>query len=278
MNFSDGGKYGIEISSVNSLDNLKELLKFSKEFSFMPDRVDECRGFSRLPKVEVKEIVTICRDNNIGFFTGISLRSMYDLGGYAKSINGSRASYKIRGKTGINIAYDEIKRAIDFGIKGFIIYDEGLLFFLKQKRESCEIPGDVVLKISVHMGISNLYSAIVMKEMGADTINPVPDLSLETLKEIRNHVSVPLDIFTDTAKDAGGFIRTHEVNEIIKQCAPVYLKCGSVSQQHQNHLPNSNEIRERVRQTRCVLDTIERKFDVTDRVSKKEKTLAIPSR
>lgn len=276
MEFTSGGKYGIEISSVNSLEVLKELLAFSKEYSFQPDRVDECRGFSRMPKLEMKEIVSICSDRGIGFFTGISSRSMYDLGGYAKSVNGNRASYKIRGDSGILNGYDEIRRAIDLGIRGFIIYDEGLLYFLKVQRSEGKIPDEVVFKASVHLGVSNSYSAILMNELGANTLNPVPDLSLGILKEIRNKIEIPLDIFTDTSSDAGGFLRTFEVNDIIKHCAPVYLKCGSISQKHQNHLPGHHEIRERVRQTRCVLDVIEKEHTKNDRVNSNEYTLGIP--
>jgi hypothetical protein len=278
MEFISGGKYGIEIASVNSLAVLRDLLKFCNEYSFIPDRVDECRGFSRLPKNEVAEIVQICRDEGIGFFTGISLRSMYDIGGYAKSKNGYRASYKIRGNTGILKAYDEIRRAIDFGIRGFIIYDEGLLYFLNQQRAQNKIPADVVFKISVHLGVSNPFSSILMCELGANTLNPVPDLSIEMLKELRESIQVPLDIFTDTSTDGGGFLRTSEIIDIIKNCSPVYLKCGSISQVHQNHLPNQTEILERVRQTRCVLDVIENDSEVYLRVNKKEVTLGIPTR
>lgn len=278
MEFVSGGKYGIEVSSVNSLEVLKELLILSEEYSFQPDRIDECRGFSRIPLIEIKEIISICRDKGVGFFTGISSRSMYDLGGYAKSVNGNRASYKIRGNSGVIYAFDEIKRAIDLGIRGFIIYDEGLLYFLKTQRFEGKIPDEVVFKASVHLGVSNSYSAILMNELGANTINPVPDLSIEILKEIRDKIKIPLDIFTDTSTDAGGFLRTSEVNDFIKYCAPVYLKCGSISQKHQNHLPGHHEIRERVRQTRCVLDIIEKEHTKNDRVNINEYTLGIPKK
>jgi hypothetical protein len=277
MEFKQGGKYGIELSSINSLSSLKEVLKKGKTFDVIPDRVDECRGFSRLPKLEVTEIVKICNDNQIGFFTAIGIRSMYDIGGYAKSKNGYRASYKIRGNFGIQKAFDEVKRAIDQKIRGFILYDEGLLYFLNQRKKESSIPQNVMFKASVHMGISNPFSAKLIHEIGANTINVVPDLSLEMLSEIRQNVSVPLDIFTDTSSDAGGFLRTLEVPDILMKLGPVYLKCGSISQQHQNHMPSSDEIMERIRQTRCVLDTIERECPDYERVNKNELTLGIPS-
>ena len=126
------------------------------------------------------------------------------------------------------------------------------------------------------MSISNAFSALLMEDLGADTINVVPDLSIEILKEIRKKVQIPLDTFTDTSIDGGGFLRTNEVSEIINCCSPVYLKCGAISQQHQNHLPSNDEIYERIRQTRCVLDTIERISEPVRRVNKNELTLGIP--
>ncbi len=278
MEFQSGGKYGIELSSINSLKVFNELLKAAKNYDIIPDRIDECRGFSRIPKNEVREIVKICREYNIGFFTAISIRSMYDIGGYSKSKNGYRASYKIRGEIGIRKAYDEVRRAIDSKIRGFIIYDEGLLYFLNQKRKEKQIPKDIVFKVSVHMSISNVFSALLMEDLGADTINVVPDLSIEMLKEIRHKVQIPLDTFTDTSFDGGGFLRTNEVSEIINCCSPVYLKCGAISQQHQNHLPSNDEIYERIRQTRCVLDTIERNSQHVRRVNRNELTLGIPKK
>ena len=277
MEFPTGGNYGVELSSINSLLTLKELLTLGKKYSVIPDRIDECRGFSRIPNKEIIEIVKICSDSNIGFFTASSFRSMYDIGGYSKSINGYRSSYKIRGDSALLKAYDEIRRAIDLKIRGFIIYDEGLLYFLNQKRKENVIPKNIIFKVSVHMSVSNSLSALLMQEIGANTINVVPDLDIEMLAEIRNKIQIPLDIFTDTSQDAGGFLRTGELNDILKNCSPVYLKCGSISQQQQNHLPSKDEIHERIRQTRCVLDTIERLCPSFTQVRKNESTLGIPS-
>lgn len=274
--FPAGGNYGIELSSINSLDAFKNILKISEKYNFSPDRIDECRGFSRLPIFETKEILKICIDKQIGFYTGIGIRSMYDIGGYARSRNGYRASYKIRGNKNVEYAYDEIKRAVDFGIRGFIIYDEGFLNYINNKRKIREIPSDIVLKASVHMSCSNKWTAELLYKNGANTINLVPDLSIEMLDEIRKQISVPMDVYTDTASDAGGFLRTNEVPEIITICSPVYLKCGSIAQENQNHLPNVDEIHERLRQTKCVIDIIEKKCPDKTRVSKKELTLGIP--
>jgi len=93
---------------------------------------------------------------------------------------------------------------------------------------------------------------------------------------MRAAVSCPLDLFTDTAEEAGGILRTHEVPEFVRLASPVYLKCGAISQARQNHLPTIEEQEERIRQTACVVETLARYGLADAQVASGERTLGVP--
>lgn len=274
--FSAGGHYGIELSSMNNPKILKQALCFSKEYKIHVDRVIECRGIVRLPDQDIKEMVKICSMEDIGLILSVGPRAISDTGAFAASQNGKRIGYRLRGMENIIHAVEDIKRGIDLGVSGFLIYDEGLLYLLNKMRREKKIPQGIVIKYSVHAGCSNPLSAKFLAENGADCINVVPDLSIHMLSAFRRTTAVPLDVFSDTAKSAGGLLRTYDVPQIIKYTSPVYLKCGPISQPEQNHLPTVVEIEERVKQARNVVEHIQRYIPEAKQVSSNEPTLARP--
>lgn len=274
--FDAGGHYGIELSSVNNVKILKEVINLAKKNNIKIARVDECRGIFRLPDNEIKEMAHICATEKIGLILSIGPRATNDIGGFSKSNNGSRIGYRLRGLNSVIYAVEDIKRAINFGVRGFLIYDEGLLFLLNQMRSEGFLPKNLIFKFSVHACCSNPLSAKLLGQIGANTINIIPDLDVCMIKTFRKFVTMPLDVFTDTAQEAGGFIRTYDIPDIIHYASPVYLKCGAVSQKFQNHLPSYDELEERLKQTKMVAECIERYLPTAKKVNENEKTLAIP--
>lgn len=274
--FESGGQYGIELSSVNNPEILKQVVKLAEQNDIRINRCDECRGIFRLPNKEISEMVRICADQKIGLIMSTGPRAIYDTGGFVRSENGKRQGYRLRGMENLISAVEDINRAIDLGVRGFLVYDEGLLFLVSKMRADGRIPANCILKLSVHAGCSNPMSAMVYEQLGADSINLVPDLDLPMLRAIRQAVKCPLDLFTDTSEEAGGFIRTYDVPDFIHCASPVYLKCGPISQPRQNALPTSEELKERIKQTKCVIEHIQRYCPDAQPVSYDEKTLAIP--
>lgn len=274
--FPDGGKFGIELSSINNAAILRTVLKLAKEHSIRVSRCDECRGMVRLPNADITEMVRICAGEGIGMILSIGPRAIYDTGGFVRSPNGRRIGYRLRGMESVVRAVDEVRRAADLGVRGFLVYDEGLLMLLHRLRQAGELPASAIFKVSVHMGCSNPLSARVYEDLGADTINPVPDLDLGMLSAMRAAVTCPLDLFSDTAEDAGGLVRTHDVPEFVRVASPVYIKCGAISQPRQNHLPSPAELRERVRQTACVVEMLARHDLAGAQVGPGERTLGLP--
>ncbi len=276
--FSGGGKFGIELSSVNNAAILRTTLELAKEHSIRVNRCDECRGIGRLPDADIVEMVRICAGEAIGLLLSIGPRAIYDTGGFVRSSNGRRIGYRLRGMESVVRAVEEVRRAADLGVRGFVVYDEGLPTLLSQLRRAGELPASTVFKVSVHLGCSNPLSARLYEDLGADTVNPVPDLDLDMIGAMRAAVTCPLDLFSDTAEEAGGILRTHDVPEFVRLASPVYIKCGAISQPRQNHLPTLAELRERIRQTACVVEMLARHDLAGAQVGPTERTLGLPER
>lgn len=274
--FAGGGRFGIELSSANNPSIVRAMLALAKEYGIRISRFDECRGMARLPKADISEMVRICAGEGIGMIFSSGPRAIYDTGAFVRSPNGRRVGYRLRGMENVVRAADEVRRAAELGVRGFMVYDTGLLVLLSRMRKEGELPANTTFKVSVHMGCANPLSARVYEDLGADTINPVPDLDIDMLGAMREAVSCPLDLFADTAEEAGGMVRTYDVPDFVRVASPVYLKCGSSSQSRQNHLPSDAELRERLRQTACVVEALARHDLGEAQVGTDERTLGLP--
>jgi len=80
--------------------------------------------------------------------------------------------------------------------------------------------------VSVMLPAANPAAARVLERLGASTINLPTDLSLAQIAAIRAAVDVPLDIYVEAPDNIGGFVRLHEIPELIRVAAPVYVKFG----------------------------------------------------
>ena len=98
----------------------------------------------------------------------------------------------------------------------------------------------------------------LLEQCGADSINPVRDLSLDMLCALRASVSVPLDVHTDCPEGSGGFIRTYEAPEIVRCCAPVYLKIGNSALAAHGSLPTEADAARMAQQAAIVMEMLER--------------------
>src|SRR3954462_5785376 len=64
--FPGGGKFGIELSSINSAAILRTVLRLAKQYSIRVSRCDECRRMVRLASADVAEMIQICAGEGIG--------------------------------------------------------------------------------------------------------------------------------------------------------------------------------------------------------------------
>jgi hypothetical protein len=123
-------------------------------------------------------------------------------------------------------AIEDLKRACSLGIRGVLVADEGLLWVIGEMVKAGELPADLVVKISVAMGIANPASVRLAERLGAGTCNVPTDLDLPKLAAIRAAVDIPLDIYVEVPDNFGGFVRHYEIGEIVRTVSPVYVKFG----------------------------------------------------
>jgi hypothetical protein len=225
--FPDGATYRIEVPTVNSAEAVAALLETSDRIGVTINRVTETYGMFRHTRQELKEYCRLCHEYGAELILSVGPRATYDTGASVLSPQGVRISYRLRGMEQVLRAVEDIKRGIDIGCRGFLIYDEGMLWLVGQMRKDGELPSDVIFKASAHLGHCNPASFKVLESLGADSINPVRDLQLPMIAALRAAVKAHVDIHTDNPPGSGGFIRVYEAPEIARVAAPVHLKTGN---------------------------------------------------
>jgi hypothetical protein len=225
--FPDGAFYRIEVPTVNSAEAVAALLETSDKLGITINRVTETYGMFRHTRQELKEYCRLCNDYGAELLLSVGPRATYDTGATVLSPQGVRISYRLRGMEQVLRAVEDIKRGIDIGCRGFLIYDEGMLWLVGQMRKDGELPADIIFKTSAHLGHCNPCSFKLLESLGADSINPVRDLQVPMHAALRAAVKAPLDIHTDNPPASGGFIRVYEAPEIVRVAAPVHLKTGN---------------------------------------------------
>jgi hypothetical protein len=225
--FPDGATYRIEVPTVNSAEAVAALLDTSDKMGITINRVTETYGMFRHTRQELKEYCKLCHDYGAELLLSVGPRATYDTGATVLSPQGVRISYRLRGMEQVLRGIEDIKRGIDIGCRGFLVYDEGMLWVVGQMRKDGELPKEIIFKTSAHLGHCNPASFKVLESLGADSINPVRDLQIPMIAGLRAAVKVPVDIHTDNPPGSGGFIRVYEAPEIARVAAPVHLKTGN---------------------------------------------------
>lgn len=225
--FPDGAAYRIEVPTVNTADAVAALLDTATKNNIVINRVTETYGMFRHTREEIKQYCKLCAEYGAELMLSVGPRATYDTGATVLSEQGVRISYRLRGQEQVIRAVEDIKRGYDLGVRGFLIYDEGMLWLVNQMRNDGALGKDIIFKCSAHMGHCNPCSFKVMESLGADSINPVRDLQIPMIAALRAAVKTPLDVHTDNPPGSGGFIRTYEAPEIVRVAAPVHCKTGN---------------------------------------------------
>lgn len=231
--FNDAGQYRFEVPGIQSPKTMKALLDEATVHNLKIHRVTQTKGIMLLSDDEIAEMAALARDYHCELFLSVGPRATYDTSATVHTKEGSRIGYRLRGYDNLVYAIEDVKRAVNLGVRGILLYDEGLLYVLNRMRQEGELPESLHFKMSAHTGHGNPASAKLLESIGLDSINPVRDLQIPMLASIRNAIDIPIDLHTENPKSTGGFIRHYEVPKFIKVAAPVYLKTGgSVAANH----------------------------------------------
>ena len=274
--FNDGGQFRFEVPGIQSPKTMEALLDEAQNQDLTIHRVTQTKGIMLLSDEEIIQMVDLAKEYGCELFLSVGPRATYDTSATVHTKEGSRLGYRLRGYDNLVYAIEDVKRAVHFGVRGILLYDEGLLYALNQMRSADELPKNLHFKMSAHAGHGNPASAKLLQSIGLDSFNPVRDLQIPMLASIRKAIDIPIDLHTENPKSTGGFIRHYEVPKFIKVASPVYLKTGGSVATNHNWDTSQKEAVARVKQVKLVNRMI--KEYVPDYVmsSIKSNDLAIP--
>lgn len=258
--FPDGGQYRFEVPGIQGPGPMKALLEALDEYGIQIHRVTQTKGIMFLTDDDIGKMVEYAKKWNVQLILACGPRATNDTSASVKTEEGQRMGYRLRGQEQIVRGIEEIRRGVRLGVRGFLVYDEGLLWALSEARKKGFIPADCHFKVSAHSGHGNPCSAHLLERLGANSINPVRDIQLQMLAAMRAAIDVPIDLHTENPASSGGFIRHYEVPDFIRVAAPVYLKTGgSVATTH-SYDTTEKEARQRAKQVSLVRRVIDEYF------------------
>ncbi|MDO5848922.1 MAG: peptidase [Methanobrevibacter sp.] len=274
--FADGGQYRLEVPGIQSPKTMEVLLREAANRGIVLHRITQTKGIMLLTDSEIKEMVNLAKQYKVELFLSIGPRATYDTSASVNTKEGSRMGYRLRGYDNLVYAIEDAKRAIDLGVRGILLYDEGLLWVLNNMRNDGIIPKNTHFKLSAHAGHGNPADGKLFEQLGLDSLNPVRDLQIPMIAAIRSACDIPLDLHTENPKSSGGFIRHYEIPDIIRVASPVYLKTGGSVAKNHNWDTTENDAILRLKQVELVNRVIEQYCPEAAMSPKSSKDLAIP--
>ena len=263
--FADGGHYRIEISGVERVSALQTLVAEAGREGVPVHRIiATVGGATYLTGSELRDFAALARESRIEVIMTLGPRRGWDSGRQLATPEGLVSGMRLRGLDSVRHWLADLERCAEAGFRGFLVADEGLLWLLGELRRRGVVAADTVFKLSVFAGQANPAGARVAQQLGADTFNPLADLSLAMLSAIRSAVTLPLDVYLCLVNSMGGFVRFYEAAEIARVAAPCYFKFEPGPSEEVLYAPwntpaqHDAMIRERVRNAVVAMELIQR--------------------
>lgn len=224
--FPDGAHFRVEIPSVENPAALRAVVEEAHAHQVPIHRVSQGSGAMLLTKAELATMARIGADEGLEVNLFVGPREEFGIGGSVRSPEGLLLSGRLRGMDQLRYALEDVLRAVDAGIRGFLVADTGLMQILSAMARAGELPRSIVWKISAVLAPSNPVAFQQLVGLGGTTINVPSDMSLDELAEIRAVSDAPIDLYLEAPDSLGGMVRGHEIAEIATVAAPLYAKFG----------------------------------------------------
>jgi hypothetical protein len=262
--FPDGAQYRVEIPSTEGPRCLEAVLAEAERLEVPVHRVSQGSGVFLLTDAELDEVAQLGASAPLEVSLFARPNAGWDTSASSLAPAGGSLASAVRGQEQLVAVLEDACRAAAHGIRSVLLADVGALTAFASLRQAGELPADMQAKMSVMLPIANPATALLLERLGASTLNVTPDLSLAQISAIRAPVECPLDVYVEVPDALGGFVRLHEIPELVRVASPVYLKFG---------LRNAPDIyplgahleataialsRERVRRARLGLDLLAR--------------------
>jgi hypothetical protein len=264
--FPDGAHFRIEIAGVERASTMEAMIDEARKRNVAIHRcIATVGGSTYCDTQELKAMAQMARDEKIEMIVTVGHRKGWDAG--AKEIStseGCMQGFRLRGSDNISYHIADIMRNIEAGHRGFLVYDEGVLFILNKMRAEGLIPKETIFKFSVFGGYCSAAGAKVIESMGANSMNPISDVSLPILGAIRKAADLPLDVYVIIVDSFGGMFRAYETPEIARVAAPCYFKFEPGTSEGDIYKPwiteawHENLIREKVKIASIVMEIMQK--------------------
>jgi hypothetical protein len=281
--FPDGCHWRVEISGVERPSALRVIVDESDKTGVPVHRlISTIMGSTLLSRRELQEFAQLAADAKMEVILTPGPRAVWDIGRQVATPEGALSGIRFRGADQLAYVIADIKRSIDLGFRGFLVVDEGLLWALNELKKIGEIPKDVKFKVSIFAGHANPAGAKLLQSLGADTFNPVADLTLPMISALREAVDIPIDIHVSLFDSWGGFNRFYDCPEFARIAAPCYLKIEpgtSISSLYRPWVSSDNHdlmAREKVKQAAIIRELVEKNCPEAKLSGKGPSDLAIP--
>jgi hypothetical protein len=282
LRFPDGAQYRVEIPSTEGPRCLSAVIEEADARGVTVHRVSQGSGVFMLTDAELDEVVTLAVAGHVEVSLFARPNAGWAASAMARAPAGAALAAAAWGQAQVVAALDDIRRAADHGIRSVLIADIGVLAAFQAMRAAALLPSNMQAKVSVMLPVANPGAARVIAGLGANSINIPTDLALPQIAAIRAAVDVPLDIYVESPDLTGGFVRLHEIPEIIRIAAPVYLKFGL--RNASDLYPSGTHLeatavalsRERVRRAQLGLELLARSADRYTASARGATGLAVP--
>lgn len=264
--FPDGANFRIEIAGVERASTMEALIDEARKRQVTVHRaIATVGGATYCDFGELRAMAQMAADEKIEVVMTVGHRKGWDTGSKEISTSeGSMQGFRLRGSDHISYHIADIMRCIEAGHRGFLVYDEGVLYILNKMRAEGLLPKETFFKFSVFGGYCSAAGAKVVQSMGVNSLNPISDVSLPILGSIRQAVDIPLDIYIIIVDSFGGMFRAYEAPEIARVASPCYFKFEPGTSEGDIYKPWISEqwhadlIRQKVKIAQIVMEIMER--------------------
>ncbi len=222
--FPDGAQYRVEIPSTEGPRCLEAVLEEAEQLDVRVHRISQGSGVFMHTDAELDELARLAADAQVEASLFARPNAAWGVSAAARIHAGFAATAHGQAQVAANL--DDCVRAAERRFRSVLIADLGVLSLFDAARNDGLLPRDMQAKVSVMLPAANAASARVLERLGASTINLPTDLTLPQIAAIRATVDLPLDVYVEAPDNIGGFVRHHEIPELIRVAAPVYIKFG----------------------------------------------------
>ncbi len=226
LTFDDGGHYRVEIPSVESVAAFAAVLDEAARLDVVVHRVSQGSGVMLLTDAELADMAALGAEHHVEVCLFVGPRAPWEGTAAALAPDGPQLGFRHGGMTQLGYALRDVERACSAGIRSLLLADEGLIWLVGQARSRGDLPADLIVKGAASLGLSNPLQVRMLAAAGMNTANLTSDTSVGRLAACRAVVDIPIDLYIESPDGLGGFLRYHEIADVVRVAAPVHLKFG----------------------------------------------------